>query len=310
MSNNLLLFANDAASANMTIAYAYLYKKHYKKILAYPCGTAVQLYEEHIKSYISKGEIEFSTNDTIVTGTSGIDSSYELNAIKKAKQSKVLKTIMIVDNTKNFNMRFTINKQIVKKADIPDEIWVFEKKIFSGIEYLDNKIRYKRNIYGIFLRKLFKKNKPIITNTFIEEYKNKYLVILTEYLYELYRLKYGFTEYDMIEVLLESIDQSRINIPIFLKLHPREHKNKFNIILRKYSHLNIVQDECNIQELIYYSKVVCGINSSVFQECTLFNKPTFSIQTNSKVSMNLSYLDQKYILTNKSQINDILKNYF
>lgn len=306
MKGNLLIFANDAASANMTIAYTFLYGKFYKKILAYPNGVAVQLYEQHIKSHICNSQITFHPTDTIVTGTSGLDSSYELNIINKAKISKVLKTIMIVDNTKNFNMRFSINNKIIPSDNLPNEIWVFDKYFSSNIDRLNSKLVYKENIYTMFIQKLLQHNKPNITHSFIKQNKNKYLVILTEYLFELYGLKLGFTEYEMLEHILKSIEESNIKIPIFLKLHPREHKNKFNILLRKYSSLNLIQDDCNIQELIYYSKGVFGINSSVFQECDLFQKPTFSIQIGSKIKTIPTYLKEKDVIYTTTQLSIIL----
>lgn len=309
MNGNLLIFANDAASANMTIAYSFLYGKFYNKIFAYPTGVAIQLYEQHIKSHICNSQLVFKPTDTIVTGTSGLDSSYELNIVKEAIISKVLKTIMIVDNTKNFNMRFSINNKITPDENLPNEIWIFDKCFSSNIDSLNNKLIYKENIYTIFIQQLLKKYKPNITHPFVKENQNEYLVILTEYLFELYGLKFGFTEYEMLEHILKAIEESNIKIPIFLKLHPREHKNKFNILLRKYSHLNIIQDDCNIQELIYYSKVVFGINSSVFQESHLFNKPTYSIQINSKKLVNPTYLNKKFIISTNQQLFLIMKKY-
>ena len=307
MKNRLFLFANDAASANVTIAYAYLYGSFYDTILAYPYGVAKSLYKEHIPTYISNNtQVTFNTLDTVVTGSSGINSSFELNMIKQAKISNVHKCIMIIDNISNFNMRFTIKNQIIEKSYLADEIWVFDKNFQSNATYINQNIIYKENIYDIYLKELLKKNQPIATHPFVKKNQNNYIVILTEYLYELYGLKFGFTEYNMVECILQAIDDLELQIPVFLKLHPREHKNKFNILMRKYNHLNILKDDCNIQELIYYSRIVLGINSSVFIESLLYKKPTYSIQINSKTQMNLLYLKEENIIYTQEEIKNIL----
>lgn len=309
MKNRLLLFANDAASANVTIAYASLYGHNYDTILAFPNNVAKNLYKEHIPEYLGKGDIYFQGKDTIVTGTSGINSEYEMGIIEEAKKAKVANTIAIVDNISNFEMRFVINNTI-KNSHIPDEIWVFEKRFSSTNKILNNKIKYKKNIYIQFLQDFYTKKPPSIENSSIRKYEGQYLVILTEYLYELYGIKYGFTEYDVVESILIQISSLNLNIPIFLKLHPREHKNKFNILLRKYEHLNICIIDCNIQEIIYYSKMVLGINSSVFIECNVFKKPHFSVQINAKKNISLSFTKNENILYTQNELKNIIGKYY
>ncbi len=311
MFNTLLAFAFDAASANMVVSYIGLYKDNYSKIKAY-FGSPVSknIYLQHIPLYIcEEKDIDFS-NSTVITGTSGINSSYEMNILKKAKQSNVQKSIVIVDNTSNFEMRFLLDNQILDEKFAPDEIWVFDKTFKSSIEYLNKQLICKENIYEIYLNKIFKNQEPKLTNEFVIKHQFQYLVILSEYLYELYGLNFGFTEYEMVENILDSIDKLNPNIPIFLKLHPRENRNKYNIIFRKYSHLNIICEDCNIYELIFYSKVVFGINSSVFMECKLFNKPTFSIQIQSTKKINIKLFDYIQIIDIQKKLDNILNKHF
>lgn len=309
--NKLLTFAFDAASANMVVSYIGLYKDNYSEIKAYfGSPIAKNIYLQHIPQYIcEKKDIDFS-NSTVITGTSGINSSYEMNILKKAKQSNVQRTIVIVDNISNFEMRFLLDNQILDEKFAPDEIWVFDKTFKSNIKYLNKKLVYKENIYEIYLNKIFKNQEPRLTNKFVIKHKFQYLVILSEYLYELYGLNFGFTEYEMVENVLDSVDKLNRNIPIFLKLHPRENKNKYNILFRKYSHLNIICEDCNIYELIFYSKVVFGINSSVFMECNLFDKPTFSIQIGSKKEMFIKLLEKEKVIFSKKDLENILCNFY
>jgi len=311
LKNRLLIFANDPASAAITLAYAYIYKDKYSQILAYPKNNiAKDIYQEYIPDSIMKNEIKFQNMDTVVTGTSGIDPSYEINAIIKAKKANVNKTIVIVDNTIHFNMRFQYEDSMIPEKYLSDEIWIFEKGFISNTNYINKKFIYTEDIYKKFLNIVFKKNKPKTTHPFINKYKDNYLVILTEYIYDFYRLEFGFNEYDMLEYILKAVENSLIDIPIFIKLHPKEHNNKFNILLRKYSNLTIVQDLCNIQELIYYSKVVFGMNSSVFKECELFKKPTYSIQINSNKTILPLYIDRTKIICKEKTLLDTINKHF
>lgn len=307
MFNTLLAFAFDAASSNMVVSFIRLYKDNYSEIKAfYGSAIAKNIYLQHIPEYICEEKnIDFA-NSTLIAGTSGINSSFEMNILKKAKQSNVQKSIVIVDNTSNFEMRFLLDNQILDEKFAPDEIWVFDKAFKSKVEYLNKKLVFKENIYEIYLNKIFKNEEPKLTNEFIIKHKFGYLVILSEYLYQLYGLNFGFTEYEMVEYILDSVDKLNPNIPIFLKLHPRENKNKYNILLRKYNQLNIVCQDCNIHELIFYSKLVFGINSSVFMECNLFDKPTFSVQIGSKKEMYLRFLEKEKIIFSKKDLENIL----
>ncbi len=310
MNNRLLLFANDAASANVTVAYAYFNKNNFDEIIAYPIGVAKEIYQKYIKEYIVQEKPLFYSKDTVVTGTSGLNSDYEMGIIKQAKEKNVKYTITIIDNITNFDMRFILDNKIISSEFLADEIWVFQKNFKTNILEIQKRIVYKEDVYIKFLQDIYTQNIPLANHKIIQKYKNNYIVILTEYLYELYGLEFGFTEYDMLENILQSIEKLHLNIPILLKLHPRENSNKFNIILRKYSSLNIFKDNYNTHELIYYSKLIFGINSSVFKESTILNKPTYSIQINSKKNMLMTSLQNENIIYNKNQLTSIIKKYF
>ena len=48
----LLIYANDPAGANVTMAYAKLYKDNYSTILAFCTSKSFNIYKEHIPLYI------------------------------------------------------------------------------------------------------------------------------------------------------------------------------------------------------------------------------------------------------------------
>ena len=158
MFNTLLAFAFDAASSNMVVSFIRLYKDNYSEIKAfYGSVIAKNIYLQHIPEYICEEKnIDFA-NSTLIAGTSGINSSFEMNILKKAKQSNVQKSIVIVDNTSNFEMRFLLDNQILDEKFAPDEIWVFDKAFKSKVEYLNKKLVFKENIYEIYLNKISKR---------------------------------------------------------------------------------------------------------------------------------------------------------
>lgn len=301
----LLIFAHDAASANVTIAYASLNKHKYSSILAFPKGPANAIYKQNIEQYISTNKVSMLHTDTVVTGTSGIHSTFELETIIQAKNNNVQKTIMLLDSTSNFNLRFSINKQLIQKKYTPDEIWVFEENFKSNIDYIDAHIFLKEDIYHHYLLKKFTNNPPPLKNKNIIKYKDKYITIITEYISELYGNKYGFNEFDFLENIFSCIEKFDFDIPIFLKLHPVEDNSKYNQILSKYKHLNILKEDFDIHELIYYTKIVLGMSSSVFKESRLLDKPTYSIQIGATLEME-TLLDKKYHINTTQDLQDLI----
>lgn len=312
MLNRLVVFAHDANSANITIAYIFFYGKLYEAIDIYCDGPAKEIFKRDYSSYIKEfSSLKFFQTDTVISGTSGLYSSYEMSMIKNAKIAGVQKTITLIDNIANFEKRFILDGKLIDLEYLADEIWIDTIKSFkSDIPQIASKSIIKENFYKSYLKVFFQKFPPKQSHNFIKDHKGEYLLILTEYIYELYRLQFGFTEYEMVENILETIDALDLKIPIFLKLHPYESKNKFNILLRKYSHLQIIQDNCNSQDLIFYSKVVFGISSSLFKECSLFQKPTFSIQINSNKTIVVENIPNNHKIYSQKHLSVILKKYF
>lgn len=93
------------------------YMKKYSHIFAYPNNEALKIYQQHIPQYIHNlpTEINFIPEDIVVTGTSGLNSTYEMSIIKQAKLKGVKEVITIVDNTVNFEKDFTRQQTYRKK---------------------------------------------------------------------------------------------------------------------------------------------------------------------------------------------------
>jgi|GEM_PF-1355702 len=308
-SNRLLCFAHDAGSANVTIAYADLNKNIYNVIQAFPKGPAIKIWQENLPTYLANEPFKFLPTDTIVTGTSGKYSTYEMEMIVAAKKAKVKKIITILDNTANFEMRFLLHNSLLDQKYLPDEIWIDQENFRSKIDYLNDKLMYRHNIYGEYMQNRFKDNPPNLNNNTIKKYNGQYLLILTEYISDLYGDKFGFDEFDFLRNVFDSINELLLNVPIILKKHPAEEINKYDHLLTQHSNLNIIQLDCSIQELVYYSKMIFGISSSVFKDAIIFQKPTYSIQIGSNQEIQ-TYLDKQYIIHNKQELLPILSKKF
>ena len=301
-SNKTLLFAYDAGSANVTMAYAYKVNSQGGVVEAYPKGPAIEIYEKNISKLIKKEPV-FTKNDVVVVGTSGIHSEYEMQILKKAKQSCVKKTIVILDSIDKLETRFVLDNKPLTKQFYPDEIWTPSLEI--ELAYNVSKIIKVDDLYLEYVYKTLYKTAPNITHPLITRYKDKYLVILSEYVRELFGDKFGFDEVDSINHILNTVDSS---VPIFIKTHPAEPKDKYKNLIEK-SNLNIYAYEGDIHELIYYSKVVFGINSSVFKEALFLKKPTYSIQIGSCQKMD-DILDEQHIIYDVKKLTYMLNYYF
>ncbi len=188
----ILFFSYDAGGANVTMAYAYFMNKEGYEVKCYPRGPAYEIFAHHIPELIARDtELSFLDTDIVITGTSGIHSNYELEMIQRSK-AIVSKVITILDSTAEFKIRFTINDIYLRSEFIPDEIWVEDGNFKSGVQAFDIHLKQCDNYYMKYLKEVYYEKPIKITNKSIYTYKNGYLLILTEYLSELFCISLGF----------------------------------------------------------------------------------------------------------------------
>ena len=301
-SSKTLVFAYDAGSANVTMAHAYKLASKGLHVEAYPKGPAIQIYKKNIPELIQKKPI-FSKDDTVIVGTSGIHSDYEMRILKKAKNIGVTKTIVILDSIDKMETRFVLENTPLDTSFYPDEIWT--PKIPLDIKVPKTKIIKIDDPYLEFIHSNLYKNPPKATHALIKRFQSKYLVILSEYVKELFGNRFGFNEIDSIKHILDTIDSTT---PILLKTHPAEPTNKYDKLINS-SHLNIHSFKGDIHELVYHAKVIVGINSSVFYETIFLKKPTFSIQIGSIEKMD-DILPIDKIIYDKKTLTNMLNYHF
>lgn len=307
LNNRILVFSYDAGGANLAMAYAYYKNQEGYEVKCFPKGPAFRIFENHIPSLISTEPFQFKSSDIVVTGTSGIHSDYEMQIIKQSKKN-VFKTISLLDASGNLKMRFSINGKVLNEEFLPNEIYY--ENDFDFLEYplLKRRVVRKENLYLKYLKEVFYKNKLITKNRDILEHKMNYLLVLTEYISDLYGDKFGFNEYDFLEDILKTIDILSLNIVVFVKLHPAEDFNKYDSIIKSYKNLKIYKENYNIQEVLFNSKIVFGLNSSVFKEALVLEKPIFSVQIGAK--KNLDTIKEVEVINSSFELENILKKYY
>lgn len=301
-SAKTLFFAYDAGSANVTMAHAYKLHNQGLHVEVYPKGPAVEIYKKNIPDLIQKNPI-LSKQDTVIVGTSGIHSDYEMQILKEAKRVGVSKTIVILDSIDKMETRFTLENSPLDKDLYPDEIWTSKTPL--GIKIPNSKIKKIYDPYMEFIHSNLYKSPPKVNNLLIKRFKGEYLVILSEYVQELFGNRFGFNENDSINYILDTIDSKT---PILLKTHPAEPKNKYDELI-KNSSLNLHSYNGDVHELIYYAKIVLGINSSVFHESLFLNKPTYSIQIGSIEKMD-DILPTSNIIYDIKNLTNMLNYHF
>ena len=128
-------------------------------------------------------------------------------------------------------------------------------------------------------------------------------------LYRLFHIKdyFGFSEYDVIQNIIENIDLNSLNLTI--KLHPNERSNKFELLKKRK-----VKKIINISKTKIVEKydLIIGMDSMLLLELHMMGAKVLSIRPNSK---NLFYGNMLNIfpvvnkINNKDQLNEIYYKY-
>lgn len=280
---NIKIFAHDAASANVVLAYVYFnYNTNKHNIIAYPKGPAVKIFKKELKDIATidnSSNYNFMINDIVITGLSGVSSNYELEIIKNAKLKKVNQIISLLDVSRSIDDRFILNNDKIEDF-LPDKILIPSNDLkVSKDKRINMLLESFKNPYWDYVYQKYYKVPPQITNEIIQKNQMNYIVFFTEYIREQFGDSLGYDEFTIMKDFIEVTDNK--DLPIFIKLHPSEDKDKYDKYMINNENIFIIKDEISTQELLYYSKLVFGCMTSVFYEALLLNKQCFSLQLNS-----------------------------
>ncbi len=105
----------------------------------------------------------------------------------------------------------------------------------------------------------------------------------------------GFNELTVFENILNAVatSKNRNDIKLYLKTHPAETMGKFDMILNKFSFLNVEITSEAKDQLLFGSDANIGMHSSILVESLMLGKPAISVQIGKK------YHGRDYFITNE-----------
>jgi UDP-N-acetylglucosamine 2-epimerase len=128
----------------------------------------------------------------------------------------------------------------------------------------------------------------------IHSHNKFHLVFVSEPFEDVYGKKrarsiLGYSEFGILTALITAIqkviEKSEFNVSMFIKTHPRENPDKFDRFIKTFQGRNICLEsarEADPVELVYYSDLVCGMQSMLLIEAAIVGKTVYSIQINAR----------------------------
>lgn len=317
-NNQKVLFVfSDPAGAKALLAYAFLNKAIYQSNFYFISDREFDFYKDfNFVIHLFSGKatifewIEAISPNILITGTS-YPSNLELQFLNECNKRN-LETISFVDHWTNFNKRFLLNGQLI----LPNKLFVIDNKAYRNAisEGIPNDIlKICNNPYYEFVKKWRprKKREEVLFDLKIP-YSSRYLLFLPEPILQFgLHEKYGFTEIDVLNKLatIMNLLHFESDFKVVIKLHPNHVKENFEqISFRNF----IYSENCQVNDLIYYSEAVIGIFSNALIEAFYMRKKVIRFLT----LINNFELDPilhiKYLKPSYSEIeikNEIVKIY-
>ena len=258
-----------------------------------------------IKNFQQLKKYKEAKSNLILTGScigNGLDKSLIIHGRKKG-----IKTASFVEHWSLLKERFLLKKNTFLK---PDYLFVIDedtKKFYiKKLGFKSKKIFVIGNNYLAKLKKKkIKERKNLKNILFISQPHQK----LQRRLDKMFNIKnyFGFTEYDVINNILEHIDLNLLNLTIKLNLNKKI--NKFNFLKKENIKIKFNIDKA---EIIKNYDLIIGMDSMLLLELYLMGARVLSIRPSEK---NLFYGNKFNSfpiiknLKNITELNKIYKNY-
>jgi hypothetical protein len=264
-----LVVSHDSGGAECLSSYLLKNRINFK---AYLKGPAKKIFLGKFKKKLKIVNFKNALKniDHIITSTSW-SSNIEKKFILKAKKKKI-KTISILDHWINYKERFIYREKLV----LPDKILTLDayaqaiaKKNFPFV-----KIYKIENDYIKDFVKKYKKNP-----------KKKYFLYLSEPLNNFFSTlldenKLDYDEFDALKYFLKNFKKIfNYNMPICIRLHPSDHKNKYNKIVKNFkSDLNIFFSKNKyLEDDIALAIAVFGCETMAMAQAVILKKKVISV---------------------------------
>lgn len=224
--------------------------------------------------------------NVVFYGTGWINFS---GAIKESTKNNSIKTFALIDHWVNYKLRFL-------KGCLPDVILVAddvakkkaESTFNSEVQIFQIKNYYLENIRYNYLLSDSKIKDSVVYISEPTKVKNNFL-------------DFSKFEYELLEDILKIFNK------VLIRLHPTEHKEKYNEIISKFINSNIKVIEPYKESLattLSKSKLTIGIESTALYTSYLLGIKTISYIPNKYKEPSIP-LPKKYILTNLEKLKDL-----
>lgn len=239
---------NDAGGAEILSSYLLETQKKAKLSLQ---GPAIKIFARKLANFEN---LELSTllnhSDWVLTGT-GWQSDFEWEAIRKAKQSKLI-TITFLDHWYNYKSRFERRGRVI----LPDRIWVGDPIAVSIAQkvFPEQKVELVENPYvKHFLQNLGREENLIKSADYIAE--------TALFVCENINIK-NFHQNDAIRYFFKNFVNVYPNIKkVIVRPHPSESCQKYYWATKEFNKIVEVSDERTLEYDMARSTIVAGCGS-------------------------------------------------
>ena len=270
--NILGVVCKDPGAANLILHYINKKKDNFYYI--YSTGQANLIFnnlKNRTNVIFCKKFLNLKKNvSQVIIGTG--NSSFEKKCLYELKKIKI-RCMSVVDHITAIKKRFIFRNKMI----IPDIIWTFDKNIFKETKKsIDTKVILKKNFYLHFLKKKLSSNKR----------KGGLL-----YLCEPHKINKDKRRYDFesLNYFFSFLKQKKIfKLPIYLKLHPKENKKRYNSLLTRYKkNFKIkILEKNSLLDSFKMCKFVFGLNSYALNLAADLDIPTFRCSVkNQKINL-------------------------
>ena len=282
INKNILFCFSDPAGAKAILSFIKINKsKIYNYLII--SNKNYKFYENFnldikiIKTIELHNIIKTFKPNIIITGTS-LPNEFELNTISIGNINSIT-TISFIDHYTNIIERFKKGNKFI----LPKFIFVINCKVklilTETLKINTSRIKIIENPYITLLKKKKFNFSKVKFKKYFNVIDKKILLYLPEPLFQYKQdYLYGFTEFEILNDIIKYTNFDKFKL--IIKPHPNHNIKLFE----KYSIYNNVHIEQNfdINEMIYCSDIVFGIFSNAIIESNIINPHTYQILTHLK----------------------------
>ena len=258
---NLGVICRDPGAANLI--FHYISNDNNNLYYIYSRDQAFQIFNKLRKKknvFFSKNFLEIKNNVTqVIIGTGS--SQFEKNYLHKLKKIKI-RCISVVDHITAIRDRYIFRNKMI----IPDIIWTFDDYVFKQVKKtIKTKVILKKNYFLHSFKKIISVSK-----------KKKVILYLCEpHKISKDKRRYDFESLDFFFSYLQK--KKFFKFPIYLKVHPKENKKRYNRLIKKYKNFFQIKilDKKSLIECLKISRIVFGLSSYALNLAANLGIPTF-----------------------------------